>query len=239
MLSTESKTLFKRYLKKLKSPRHYMTESWSDFIQSQPRGVQDRVHRRFREINPEEFEEYVKYHRKLGHMRYRQQETVKRLALVEAEKRVMVATETHRDKTLGVSIIKMVPLEGVQRAIAACAAAGYSTKDVAGFFQIEETDVNAILSADGRDPMEVIAEAVQDMPKAIPKLANRLVMRDLLSGTVTKATMAAEKIATGRMKLAIDASAERRATVRAESDAELKQRAEERNKRFNKEGAGT
>jgi hypothetical protein len=125
-----------------------------------------------------------------------------------------------------VSVLKFIPVDGLKNMAAMALAAGYRNEEVAAMCHMTVGQLNNLVR------YEDIQKAKQDVPQAIIHAADRHVLRDLMTGEVDKDTEAADRIATRRYKLALDANKEKRETDRADVDALQKQREDHLKDRF-------
>ena len=101
--------------------------------------------------------------------------------------------------TEGITKFRFVPAEGILATVAYLLAVGHSKLEVSEKLKLDPEFVKMVTP-------QMVAEQKKNIGMAtIIQGANQKVAFDLSSGTVTKETAIADKIATGRMKLMLDA----------------------------------
>lgn len=97
-----------------------------------------------------------------------------------------------------ISLLKYVPVGGLQNILAMAVAAGYTREQVAELCETPLDVVNELVTD------EVLLNVSHKIPEAIVRLADLRVYRDLVKGDLDETTDLADKIAGRRRKLVVD-----------------------------------
>lgn len=213
---------FREYLKNLKSASSFLKdERGIIFFKSIPRFTRARIYRRLNEVDPTGKKELVRRFKALN----RSKKVVEKMAMNMVVKDDDVALTTDIDCAGSPRLLTLMPVGGLAKVLAMCVAAGHSREEVACMVKMDVSDFNRLVTD------EKVKEAAKDLPQAIVHLANSIVFRDLLGGTVTNQTKEADQIVARRSKVAVDLSKEGRERTKFSEELEQK-REDELAKRF-------
>lgn len=205
---------FRKWLTTIDSGKQWCNEKSLVFLTSLGFTYRKWLMARIKLVDPESFDTIRKMQQRVRGRRLRQREAkVEALAKVQLHDDKLAIAERVWEST-GVTKFRFVQASGVLNIIASMLASGYSKQEVVDSLQVELEIVNRVTP-------EMVSEMKKRIPAAIIQAANQIVHKDLLSGEITKNTMAAHKIAADRMKLVVSAEGSRR---RGLSPAEIERK---------------
>jgi len=134
------------------------------------------------------------------------QEGLQRLALrnmqaneiEELEKQSMLALAQRHWEDIGATQFRFVPASGVENVIACLRAAGYLPGEIAAKLHVDLSVVSSVSP-------KLVSEQRKNFNEAIVTMMDQKVLYDGVSGRVTKETELADRIASRRRKLHLDA----------------------------------
>lgn len=175
-------------------------------------------------VDPEGFRQIQKNGRKYNAAkRMARKKKLDVLQKVAVEDGLVALAQEAFDKE-GITLFRFVPADGILATVAYLLAVGHSQLEVAEKLKLDPEIIKRVTP-------EMVREQKKNIGMdTIIKGANQKVAFDLVSGNVTKETAIADKIATGRMKLMLDASDKGRR--RGLLPSEIKDKAESHSDRF-------
>lgn len=215
------KARFHHYLENLKDAKGFIENRRGIlFYRGLSNGVRKRIRDRLKEVDPEGCKTLVF----LTQSAFRKRRKERDFLTKKEQEENIVAVEVAKDEEKGTALIKFVKAEGFKRMAVICLAAGYDKKNVAEMLGMELPDFNNLEITD-----EDVREAQRRVPEAVVTVADQIVLRDLLKGDVKDRTEKADRIASRRRKLVIDALGKGGAAPPRQIDAE---QAEERERKL-------
>jgi len=208
------RTLFEKYLEGLTSAKPYYRNNRAICWFKGLKGVRkNAIYKRLKEVDYEGCEVLKAKIRSMAvHAN-----SLKRHKFVPTNKEVAqqsVLVEQEQLVTGNASILRFVPLGGMQKALSLVRAAGYSPDETAAIFNMKPEDVNSLAT------VEAIRAARREVPEAVRAAADGYVLRDLMAGNVSANTEIADRISARRTKLVLDMSAEQRALTKEDKVVE-------------------
>ncbi len=216
--------VFERYLDSLTSAKPFLSEKGIRALKIMGGAKRHYLMVRLHLIDPEGFKQVQALDRKLRSRK----RSEKRIKLDEiqtiAVKEGVIAMAQEAFEAEGITKFRFVPVDGIMATVAYLLAVGHSRMEVAEKLKLDPEIVKSVTS-------EMVAQQKKNIGmETIIKGANQKVAFDLTSGDVTKATAIADKIATGRMKLILDAN--KPGARRGMLPSEMKDREQSHSDRF-------
>jgi len=175
------------------------------YLRSLPPKWKNRLYARLREVDPNGEKMLRGLVRSTGFQLKRKWKMYREQAIIQKQeqedKKVgekMALLEQRVKEHPRISLLKFVPVGGLQNILAMAVAAGYTREQVAELCETPLDVVNDLVTE------EVLENVAHNIPKAIVRLADLRVYQDLLKGDLTDTTDLADKIATRRRKLVVD-----------------------------------
>ena len=192
--------VFKKYLDSLTSAAPFLGERGVMALANMGPARRHLIMKRLHLVDPEGFRKIQtnnrKYHAAKRTAKTKKLEQLQKVAVADG----LVAMAQEAFDKEGITLFRFVPADGILATIAYLLAVGHSKLEVSEKLKLDPEIIKRVTP-------EMIAEQKKNIGmETIIKGANQKVAFDLVSGNVTKETAIADKIATGRMKLMLDAS---------------------------------
>jgi hypothetical protein len=178
--------------------------------------------RKLKEVDPVGYETFLDILKKESIARIKRKHLAKVIPLPALKEEHVVLEDAVKGLT-DTSVIRFIPMDGIRKVVALTYAAGYKEEEIAAMLKIPLESLRDMKISD-----DEIKEIRKSVPNAIVKLADQVVLKDLLGQDVTDRTSRADLIASRRRKLTLDASEQQR----KEDLALQKQRADHLSQRF-------
>jgi hypothetical protein len=184
-----------RWLRGTKNADVWKTESGVWALKSLPPWIKRKLKAHLREVDPEGYKETIFMIRSLACQKAAQ----KKIPMNEAVARIGMYVEQQRFMSEGITKFRFVQGEELLDVLATMRAAGYTTQEISEKTSISPEIINKVTPTH-------IARMRRNFNEAIVNAADQKVYHDVMADEIDAATMRAEKIASGRRKVEIDAA---------------------------------
>jgi hypothetical protein len=190
---------FTKYLDSLTSASPFRSEKGFLFLQSLGAVNKAKVIKRLKLVDPEGLRLVRKSRCKYRHAKkIERKRKLDKLQTVAVEQN-LVALAQEAFEAEGIVRFRFVPADGIMATVAYLLAVGHSRLEVSEKLHLDPSIIKAVTS-------EMVAQQKKNIGmETIIKAANQKVAFDLSMNAVDKSTATADRIATSRMKLVLDA----------------------------------